>query len=426
MRRRRHSLYNPSEVTITPRSARTACGALLVLLWAGTAPASAQGIPDQPLVLGDGRLTVGADVALTVSCANADDGDNCGSDTGFFNYTDYDHSTLREIRVNVNAALRAGRRVSLLADIHTENGSRPEPYALYLRVHPWEKPFDIQIGRVPPTFGAFARRGYANDNLLIGYPLAYQYLTSLRPDAIPANNDELLKMRGRGWLSTFSIGDLAADRGLPIATAFKWDTGVQVHTETPWLDAAGSVTTGSLGNPLVRDDNAGKQFAGRVALRPVMGLLVGTSVARGPFLTRDATRAAAVDVPNSQFVQSAYGVDAEYSRDYYLVRVESLFSRWTLPTLDEPLDAIATSIEGRYKLRPDFYVAARADHLAFSDVTGTTRTDAWEAPVTRYEFGAGYRLRRNLQLKASFQHNARDGGRVHRVKVGALQLVFWL
>ena len=54
---------------------------------------------------------------------------------------------------------------------------------------------------MPPTFGAFARRTYATDNPLIGYPLAYQYLTSLRPDALPANADELLRMRGRGWLS---------------------------------------------------------------------------------------------------------------------------------------------------------------------------------------------------------------------------------
>ena len=48
------------------------------------------------------------------------------------------------------------------------------PYALYLRIRPWlNRDFDIQVGRVPPTFGAFARRTYANDNPLIGYPLAY-------------------------------------------------------------------------------------------------------------------------------------------------------------------------------------------------------------------------------------------------------------
>ena len=33
------------------------------------------------------------------------------------------------------------------------------PYALYVRIRPWDRAaFDIQAGRVPPTFGAFARR----------------------------------------------------------------------------------------------------------------------------------------------------------------------------------------------------------------------------------------------------------------------------
>ena len=48
----------------------------------------------------------------------------------------------------------------------------------------------------PPSFGAFGRRAYNADNPLIGYPLAYQYLTSLRADAIPATADDLLRMRG--------------------------------------------------------------------------------------------------------------------------------------------------------------------------------------------------------------------------------------
>ena len=110
-------------------------------------------------------------------------------------------------------------------------------------------------GRIPPT------------TCVIGYPLAYQYLTSLRPDALPANADELLRMRGRGWLSNFSVGNTAADRGLALVSAFRWDTGVQVHAANDFIDGAAAVTTGTLGNPLVGDDNAGKQVAGRIALR---------------------------------------------------------------------------------------------------------------------------------------------------------------
>jgi hypothetical protein len=387
-------------------------------------PLLAQSLPSEPLVFGDGHVTVGADVSATVSCAETAGTGSCGDDTGFFNYSDYEYSTLRMLRVDVNAVVRANRSLAVVADVRSENGDGPRPYALYVRLRPWTgHNFDINAGRVPPTFGAFPRRPYASDNLLIGYPLAYQYLTSLRPDAIPATADELLRMRGRGWLSSFSLGNLTPERGVPLVTAFRWDTGVQVHSDLGWADATGAVTSGSLSDPQLTDDNKGKQLAGRFALHPEAGLILGVSAARGQFLSGTAVRNAGIQTDNSD--QTAIGADAEYSRAHYLIRFEAVRSTWTLPTLHEPLVATGGWIEGRYKFHPRIYAAARFDHLAFSSIEGTTRTATWDAPVTRVEVGGGYLLQRNLQLKVSFQRNARDGGRVTRLKIGSAQMVFW-
>ena len=172
-------------------TARFAC--LLVVCFASGA--AGQTLPSGPVVLDDGRITVGGDVAASRGSA----------DPGFFNYTDYEHSALSMLRIDITAAFKAGDHISFLGEVRTENVDTIQPYALYVRIRPWtNRNFDIQAGRVPPTFGAFARRTYASDNLLIGYPLAYQYLTSLRPDSLPASADDLLRMRGRGWLSEFS------------------------------------------------------------------------------------------------------------------------------------------------------------------------------------------------------------------------------
>ena len=394
------------------------------------APARGQSLPSEPLVFGNGRVAVSGDVSATVSCGD-DSTSRCGDDPGYFNYTDYERSTMRMLRLDLSAAVRATRRVSVLADIRSENGAGPRPYGLYLRVRPWlARNVDVQIGRLPPTFGAFARRTYPADNLLIGYPLAYQYLTSLRPDALPADANELLRMRGRGWLSNYSIGDLRPDNGLPIASGFRWDTGVQVHAASATVEGAAAVTTGSLGNPLVGDDNSGKQLAGRLAFKPVPGLIIGASGARGPYLARSAVRAAPPSSRSGGFNQTAVGLDAEYSRDYYLLRLETIVSEWNLPlaaapVIELPLRAIATSIEGRYKLRPALYVAGRFDHLGFSTIQGTTEADTWDAPVSRTEVAAGYSIQRNLQLKLAWQNNRRDGGRVRRLNVAAAQLLYW-
>ena len=97
-----------------------------------------------------------------------------------------------------------------------------------------------------------------------------------------------------------------------------------------------------------------------------------------------------------------------------------------LVTLQMPLTAVSLSTEGRYKLRPDFYLAARYDRLGFSDETATVGTLPWDAVVNRVEVGGGYSIQRNLLLKASFQYDHREGGRLQSLAyLPAVQLVFW-
>jgi hypothetical protein len=400
-------------------------GRLAWLLVIGVSAAGAQTLPSEPIALAGGRVTISGDASASFG----------SDDPGFFNYTDYEHSALRLLRIDLSAAVKVSPHFALLGEVRTENLGRIRPYALYLRIRPWTaREFDIQVGRVPPTFGAFARRTYASDNPLIGYPLAYQYLTTLRPDAFAANADELLRKRSLGWLLRYSIGNSNADRGVPLVSAFRWDTGVQVHGTKGIAAATASVTAGTVSNPLFADDNGGRQIAGRLELRPtggLSGLVVGTSLARGPFLTQTAARAAVGDGDAGAFTQDAWGGDLEYSRDHYLLRLETVVSAWHLPivqapALGQPLRAVSTSVEGRYRLRPGLYAAARYDHLGFSDVAGTNLAAPWDAPVSRVEAGAGYSIQRNLLLKVSYQHDSRDGGVLLRsAHMIAAQLVYW-
>ena len=170
--------------------ARLRFSAFVLLVELGAAiGVSAQSLPSEPLTAAGGRLIVGGQISASFS-SNPDD-------PGWFNYTEYERNTLRLIRLGLTAEVRATDRFQVLADLRTENGETPEPYALYLRVRPWPaRELDVQIGRIPPTFGAFSRRSYETDNPLIGYPLAYQYLTTIRSDALPASPEDLAGRRG--------------------------------------------------------------------------------------------------------------------------------------------------------------------------------------------------------------------------------------
>lgn len=381
----------------------------------------AQGLPTEPLSVADGRLVVGAEVTATIAAA----------DPGFFNYTDYEVSALRNVRIGVSAEMRANEKFQVLGEIRIDHGDVFQPFALYARIRPWAgRRLDIQVGRIPPTFGLFGRGTYGTSNLLIGTPLAYQYLTSLRPDALPRVNDDLIRMRGRGWLSSFPVGNLAADRGLPLVSSYRWDTGVQAHGVNGMLEWTGAVTTGSLSNPRVDDDNDGKQVAGRGVVRPLAQLAIGGSFARGAYLSRSLEDVLPEGRSVTDAVQQAMGADAEYSQGRFLGRSEVIWSRWSVPltalsTEDTSLESRSVLAEARYRILPGVHLAARAEQLSFGHIATSAGPQRWDARVRRFELGAGYSPVRNVIIKASWQRNLRDGGRIRRDTIGALQLVYW-
>lgn len=400
---------------------RSGCAAIaLVIVLSAAVATDAQTLPSRPIALADGQVTLGGDLSVTMG----------PQDPGSFNYTDYEQSTLRLFRGDLTAAVKAGGRVTFLGALRTENGG-VRPHAIYVRVKPWiDRAFDIQAGRIPPTFGAFSRRAYSTDNPLIGMPIAYQYLTSLRGDSLPASADELLQMRGQGSHLRFSIGSDELEHGVAIASPSSWDTGVQVHSSSELVDATLSVTAGALSYPLWRDDNDRKRVAGRLAFHPAIGLVVGASGSRGPFLSRTAAHSAIGADREGEFTQTAWGADIEYSRGCYVLRAETLFSDWTIPMagapeVGMPLSAMATTIEGKYKIGPGLYAAARFDRLGFSEIVGSHGSETWDAPVTRAEIGGGYSLQRNLLLKLAYQYNIRDAGAVRTSGLFATQLQFW-
>jgi hypothetical protein len=408
------------------RFRRVAAGLVLWLSAAGAT--AAQTLPAGPAEFAGGAVTVSGNVSVSIASHD---------ETAFFNYTDYEHNALRLVRIAVAGTWKLNSRLAVLTELRSEDGEGVVPYALYVRARPFARvPIDIQAGRIPPVFGAFARQSYrVDDNPLIGYPLAYQYLTSMRPDAIPGSVDDLLLMRGRGWRTFYPVGSQEAAPGVPISSAYKWDTGVEGSFTSDRLDAAVSVTTGTLSNPRTKDDNGAPQIAGRVGFKPLFGLVIGASASRGAFLSRAVTDRYRTLLGDRSYPQTAFGLDGEYSRDHWIIKSEWINSRWTLPQLGvplipQPLTATSAYVETRYRFAPRWYVAGRADMLTFSRVTGRRlfggQPTTWDAPVKRLEIGTGVYLQRNLMLRMAVQPNWRDGGRVERRTYASAELAYWL
>jgi hypothetical protein len=89
------------------------------------------------------------------------------------------------------------------------------------------------------------------------------------------------------------------------------------------------------------------------------------------------------------------------------------------------LEAMSLLAEARYRILPGVHVAGRAERLGFSRIQTTSGRMGWDAAVRRFELGASYAIIRNVIVKASWQRNLRNGGRVQRDNLGALQAVYW-
>lgn len=412
----------PSSGSAARRGCVVACGALLWL--AAGWPAGAQAYSASPAAGAGDRLAFSGQVSAAVAT----------KDRGYFDYSSYSDDLLRRVQFDLSAAFRATTRVSFIGDLRVEGGASGDswhlrPYAAFVRIRPLpRRAFDVQAGLVPPVFGSFSRRAYSRSDPLIGFPLVYQYLTSLRADAVPASADELLAMRGRGWRPSYGAEYAANVPGLPVIDGLHNQVGVEAHVgEGQLIDASAAVTSGSLSVPTGGSAQVGRQLSGRIVVRPVIGLVLGLSGSRGVFLARSI-----VDEygPSSAGVQSAIGFDAECSRGRWLVRTEGVFSRWSLPRIsapffDSPLGAFGISVEGRYRLRPGVDVAARGDHLGFSRITGSSATTSWDAPVSRLEVGVAYSPLRRLTTKVAWQENWRDTAFTPREGVLAAQVIAW-
>ncbi len=388
---------------------------------AGAVPASAQILPTESVSLAGGRVVFGGEIFVTVG----------EDDPGWFNYTDYEYSTLRNVRASLATEVRASRRIQLLAELRLDHGEYLSAYALFVRVRPWpDRRFDVQLGRVPPTFGAFSRTVYAYDNVVIGLPLAYQYLMTLRTDAVPRTADGLLAQRGNGWRSGFTVGSAERGPGVPLVNANRYDTGVQVHGVNGPFEWTTAITTGSLSDPRVSDNNGRPQIAARATWQLGPAVRIGASGAHAAWLDESLAPALPDGDDPSRYRQAAYGVDAEASAGRWLFRGEWLHASWGLPAIAAPLitEPVATHsviLEGRVKLWPGAAIATRADWLDFDDLTGSTQTLPWEAPVQRLESALSMALLRNVTTKVAWQVNRRDGGRIRHDSLWAGQIVYW-
>ena len=141
-----------------------------------------------------------------------------------------------------------------------------EAYGLFVRVRPWPaRRFDIQAGRVPPTFGAMIAHRVRQQQ----HPDRPAARLSV-PDVDPARCAAGERRRPAAHARPRLAVEISRRQHAPTARGCRSSTpaagtpACRCTASTGMVEWTGAVTAGSLSDPRFRDNNSGRQLPGRV------------------------------------------------------------------------------------------------------------------------------------------------------------------
>ncbi len=233
-------------------------------------------------------------------------------------------------------AVKANDHLSVLTEIRLQN-TDAQALALYARIRPWT---DARV-RHPDRPGAADLRRVRPPRVRRRQPAHRRAARVSVPDVAPAGRAAGVGRRAAEHARARLAGQLLARATRRRTTACR-SSARRAGTRASRCTRRPTSSRRPARSPSARspirgssDNNGGQQIAGRVALHPNAGLIVGVSASRGPFVAR--RRRARPGSDWRSLTQQAWGADVEYSRDYYLVRVESVYSAWRLPAIGAPI-----------------------------------------------------------------------------------------
>lgn len=284
--------------------------------------------------------------------------------------------------------------------------------------------FSASAGRLISPFGLYARRQLLSQNLFAAAPLMYGYFVNIS------------EKRGF-WPIAGNAGiydDGRSDVGVTTAYFGAYITGASMN----WivvpnrLNIEIALANAALASSLPNTNLANAAIVARLGVQPAMWWQQGFSVAYGSFMNLDSVNARARENnPLERYRQLLVGTDFVFGYLWFELSGELMLSRWSVPKFENDqfvrinpgsskLQTYALANYGGYvdfKVEPPFltgsYVAFRAERLAFApfDDPIAQGRSYWDRGVTRLSVAAGYKLSRNVLLRATYSDQRADGDR---------------
>jgi class 3 adenylate cyclase len=310
----------------------------------------------------------------------------------------------------------AGERVSALVELRADRGEAPADRPLEARVEQaWLRvapvpgaDVSLQAGKFVSPFGGWTQRhaSLAADPF-IRPPLAYDYRTTICANFLPGAaagfvgwKDDPAFFRPMGappvWNAPYPMGVMASGAWRRFSARVAVMNSAPSSEPWEWNE----LFTGK----------QGPSYVANVGLRISPELSVGVSYDRGGYLI-DHPGGAALPAGREigDYVQELWGFEAAFARGPVELRGEVIHDTWEVPNVAEEVRDLSYYAEGKVKLSPGLFVAARYGGIRFNRIGDGAGPDVrWDYPADRVQVAAGYRLSRTTEVRAEYMLNATD------------------
>jgi hypothetical protein len=307
-----------------------------------------------------------------------------------------------------------GKHVYMTGEFRLDTGESPRRGVLtgrvqqaFMRYKPWlNQDLHIQFGKFISPFGAYNQRHDTAADPFIRPPLMYDYRTMVSSEVLPRSND--------GFINWKLAPDIFRPIGAPMIWGNPYQMGVMIFGGRRKLDfrlaAMGSATSSEPGmwNYQIGQKNH-PSFVAHVGYRMLTEFYLGVAYSTGPYLG-DRPRASMGREGVNEYRQKTWEVEFLYERGKTQVRGEAFHDYWEVPkVLDDPVD-VSGYVEIKQKFLPGFYGALRYGTMRFNEIhLSNGATQAWDFDIWRVQAALGYRILRNLDVRAEYMFNRTAG-----------------
>ncbi|MBI4408998.1 MAG: adenylate/guanylate cyclase domain-containing protein [Gemmatimonadetes bacterium] len=335
-------------------------------------------------------------------------------------------------RLRLIVELFAGEHVAGFAELRGDRGEEPSSGRLqarveqaFVRVTPWRgRELHLQAGKFVTPFGDYAQRHHTVFDPLIRPPLPHDYRTMVCGPLAPGSVDGFL-----GWKNKVPMD--FRPLGAPVVWGVPYQFGALAFGKAGRLSfRVAALSSAPSSEPEEWDPRLDQErnpsVVAHLGWQPLPELALGASYSQGPFMSEELKAPLPAGTSVDDFDQVLWGFHAAFQRGSAQLRGELFLDDWHVANVPQEVRDVSYYLEAVLTLAPGLYTAARYSAIHFNELTRSDgRREPWDYDIRRWQLGAGYRLARNLGVRAEYAWNRALGPVDPRDDLASVQ-AWWL